>query len=43
MRRSGVAVFADRVPVVGAPDVFVCVLVVCDDKSFFFRVEVGLT
>jgi hypothetical protein len=37
------AVFAVRVPFVGSPDTLVCVLVVCDDKSFFFRVEVGLT
>jgi len=43
MRRSGVVVFAVRAPVVGAPGAFVCVLVVCDDKSFFFRVEVRLT
>jgi hypothetical protein len=35
--------FAVRVSFVGAPDAFVCVLVVCDDKSFFFRVEVRLT
>jgi hypothetical protein len=37
------AELAVRVPFVGSPDALVWVLVVCDDKSFFFRVEVGLT